>query len=191
MINSILLETHTHKKIYLCNILDTNSTVHNSIRDIRNSDAVRKYMYSQHIISLEEHINWLIMLKNNPQKNIVFVIFNEQKEPCGILSVTNIDLYHQKAEWAFYVKPDERGGIGRTLEKFVLSYVFDDLKLNKLNCEVLYDNQVVINLHHKFFFQTEGVRRSHCFKENVFCDVVLMGITKQDYINNLEKISGL
>lgn len=185
----LCIQTHLGNSYKLVNILDTNSEVQSTIRDIRNSDAVRKYMYSQHIISQEEHDNWLMMLKSNPQKNIVFVVSDNQQQPCGILSITNIDLYHKRADWAFYIKPDARGGIGRTLEKFVLSFVFSELKLNKLNCEVLIDNQAVINLHTKFFFQKEGIRREHCFKDNAFYDVVLMGITKEDYINNLNKIS--
>jgi RimJ/RimL family protein N-acetyltransferase len=46
----------------------------------------------------------------------------------------------------------------------------------------LQTNEAVINLHLKFGFEQEGVKRDHCFIDNQFQNVVLMGITKNDYL---------
>ena len=39
------------------------------------------------------------------------------------------------------------------LEFFVIDYVFNELKLSKLNCEVIEHNDAVVRLHEKFGFK--------------------------------------
>jgi RimJ/RimL family protein N-acetyltransferase len=53
--------------------------------------------------------------------------------------------------------------------------------LEKLNCEVLQSNPAVISLHQKFGFSVEGVRRQNVIKDNVRVDVVMLGITRQEW----------
>ena len=60
----------------------------------------------------------------------------------------------------------------------MLDYGFTEAGLEKLNCEVLASNPAVINMHLKFGFQQEGVRRQNTLKNGQHMDVVLLGITK-------------
>ena len=61
------------KKLNLVNIVQTSKDVQESVRLIRNEDQVRKWMYTDHVISAEEHGNWLTRLKTDT-RNIVFVV---------------------------------------------------------------------------------------------------------------------
>lgn len=53
--------------------------------------------------------------------------------------------------------------------------------IEKLNCEVLETNPAVIKMHQKFGFELEGVRRKNILKDGSRIDVVLLGITKEEW----------
>ena len=63
----------------------------------------------------------------------------------------------------------------------MLDYVFDDLGLNKLWCEVLVENEQVIALHQQFGFSREAVFRDHICKDGRIIDVVGLGMTAADW----------
>jgi len=84
----------------------------------------------------------------------------------GIVNIFNLDRRQQRCYWAFYIAEQElRGkGVGSFVEYSVLKYVFDQLQLRKLCCEVLAFNEPVIEMHRKFGFQIEGRLRAHVMK---------------------------
>ena len=62
-----------------------------------------------------------------------------------------------------------------------MNFIFDDLKLEKLNCEVLENNSAVIKMHKKFNFKDEGFKRSYIQKGNNRLGVNLLGITRKEW----------
>ena len=64
----------------------------------------------------------------------------------------------------------------------MLSYVFNELNLNKLRCEVFVSNDMVIKMHEKFGFRREAYFREHCFKKDKFEDAVGLAILKREWI---------
>ncbi|BBV82417.1 MULTISPECIES: UDP-4-amino-4,6-dideoxy-N-acetyl-beta-L-altrosamine N-acetyltransferase [Enterobacter cloacae complex] len=167
------------KKLNLVNIVQTSKDVQESVRLIRNEEQVRKWMYTDHVISTEEHDNWLTRL-NTDNRNIVFVVI-ENEEPVGVVSVNAIDNTHQKADWAYYLTATARSGVGAVLEFFVIDYVFNELKLSKLNCEVIEHNDAVVRLHEKFGFKKEGFRESNILKNGERLGVHFLGLTKEGW----------
>ncbi len=151
------------------------------VRDIRNEESVRKWMYTDHVISTTEHLEWINNLKKD-NRQIVFVVLSEKYTPLGVISINNIDYFHRKASWAYYLTQTERGGVGPSLEYFFINFVFDNLNLEKLNCEIIEGNFTIVKLHKKFFFQEEGFRRSDIIKNGVRIGVHLLGLTKQDWL---------
>lgn len=151
------------------------------VRDIRNEENVRKWMYTDHMISTTEHLEWINNLKKD-DRQIVFVILSEECIPLGVISINNIDYLHKKANWAYYLTQTERSGLGPSLEYFFVNFVFDNLKMEKLNCEVIEGNFTIVKLHKKFFFQEEGFRRSDIIRNGVRIGVHLLGLTKEDWL---------
>ena len=135
------------------------------IREIRNSKNIRNSMYTDHEIDLNEHLNWIKNLKNNNTK-LVFAIFKKTNIPIGVISVDSLDNKNKKASWSFYLEESSRAGLGAFLEYEFLNFIFDDLKLEKLNWEVLENNSAVIKMHKKFNFKDEGFKRSYIQKGN-------------------------
>lgn len=151
-----------------------------AVRDVRNQASVRKSMYTEHEIPLKEHLAWVDRLSND-NRQIVFVVFVDDVVS-GVVSVNNIDRLHLKSDWAFYLDENVRGGLGASLEFKLINFVFDQLGLEKLNCEVIETNDSVVKLHKKFGFQEEGFRRENIVKNEQRIGVYFLGLTKSDWV---------
>lgn len=159
------------------------------IRNIRNQISVRASMYSDHLISSEEHINWIKSVTTN-EKNIVFVVLSYAEKVLGVVSLQNYEVKQKRSSWAFYLDEDVRGGLGAFIEFNFLDFSFIELELEKLNCEVIELNEPVIKLHKKFYFLEEGLRRSEVIKNDNRVGVILLGLLKEEWLSNREAFLG-
>ena len=136
-------------------------------------------MYTDHEISLDEHLDWIEKLRNDKTRIVFIILVNDIVS--GILSVSALDPFHKKSDWAFYLTNKIRVGLGAALEFSLLNFVFDDLLLEKLNCEVIETNAAVVKLHKKFGFLEEGFKRSNIEKNGRRLGVYCLGITKDEW----------
>ena len=150
-----------------------------AIRKIRNQNSVRESMYTEHKISLDEHLAWVQRLKHD-NRQIVFIVLIDDVVS-GVVSVTAIDRIHLKSDWAFYLDTSVRGGLGAALEFGLINFIFQRVELEKLNCEVIETNEAVVKLHKKFGFVEEGFRRENIIKNESRVGVFCLGLTKSDW----------
>ncbi len=165
--------------------LDTESQM--KVREIRNEENVRKWMYTDQVIGANEHLAWINRLKQD-DRQIVFVALNDVHTPLGVVSVNAIDRLHKKTDWAYYLTETARGGLGSAIEYSFINFIFDSLGMEKLNCEVIKGNDAVVKLHKKFLFQEEGFRRSNVLKNGVRIGVHFLGLTKEDWLAGKKEI---
>ncbi|MCZ5362331.1 hypothetical protein O5631_09450 [Escherichia coli] len=84
-----------YKKLNLLNIVHSSEDIQEKVRCIRNEPQIRKWMYTDHLISKDEHKNWIERLRNE-SRNFVYVVMNDYDEPIGVVSVNSIDLKNKK-----------------------------------------------------------------------------------------------
>ncbi len=147
---------------------------------IRNSDAVRGSMYTDHDIGVAEHLAYIAGLRDDDRRKVLAVLRDGQTA-VGVVSLSQIDRQHRKTDWAFYLGAGERGGLGSALELFMLDHVFFEMGMEKLNCEVLETNPGVVAMHRKFGFADEGFRRSNIVRNGARIGVHLLGMTRDDW----------
>lgn len=147
----------------------------------RNLPEVAQYMYTDHEITLEEHTRWFASISNDSHRK--YWIITLDAIDVGLVNIYNLDWHNRRSYWAFYLaSPMVRGrGVGSFVEYSILQYVFGELQLNKLCCEVLGFNEAVVNMHKNFGFIQEGLYRQHIFKDGNFIDVVALGILKDEW----------
>ena len=150
----------------------------------RNAPNVRANMYTQHEISLNDHLAWWASIKNRVDQK--YFMFEAKDQPCGIVAFNEIDLVNNNSSWAFYASPDAVRGTGSCMEFLALDYAFSEMNLHKLNCEVLAFNTPVIKLHQKFGFKVEGVLREQYKKDLEYFDVYQVGILAAEWSQNRE-----
>jgi len=163
------------KEIKFENILKVNDKIKERVRQWRNKEEIRKYMLSQHIITKEEHLNWIESLKNRNDWKF-WVIFVDEI-PIGSVYLQNIDLKKLTSEWGFYIGEDDfKGkGLGKHILFKLLEFYFEEMKFEVLFTKVISNNIAAINIYRKFKFKMI----------NDFLDnqkkVVLLKFTKKDW----------
>ena len=168
MVTKIIL-----KKIELCS-----DEQKNAIRLLRNEEHVRKFMYTDHEISIKEHILWLKDLKKDPNRQ-VFLVLKNDRIVIGAVSLVDIDRNEKEAGWAFYLEQNAKGGLGPILEYTLIDYAFNQMNLETLKCEVLENNPNVLRLHRKFFFCVERFEKMRVYKNNKWLGAFFLSLSKK------------
>ena len=158
------------------------------LREWRNSPEVKSYMHHDHEISVDEHDRWFNGIFSDETVKFWMIVYNG--EDVGVVNLKDIDYVNKRCDWAFYIGSEEhRGkGIGAYVEYFVLKYVFEELRFNRIYGDVLDFNEHVVNIHKKFGFTVEGVQRQHVFKEGKFHDIILVGYLREDWLKNKKNV---
>ena len=152
------------------------------IRDWRNQPSVAQYQYTDHTITAEEHEKWFARAVSDPTARYWIITWNG--EDVGLANLYDINRRSQRGYWAFYLAQDGfRGkGIGSAVEYLVLLHVFEELRLNKLCCEVLASNPAVVQMHKSFGFREEGRFRQHVVKGGKPADVHCLGMLRGEWL---------
>ena len=151
------------------------------IRNWRNSKEVSQYMYTENHITSEQQKAWFEKISKD--QNAKYWIIEYEDKPLGLVSITEMSQVFDSCFWAFYLgDTNVRGaGIGSKIEYNILKYVFEDIGLNKLRCEVLTTNPSVIVMHEKFGFRREAYYREHVLKNGQYFDVVGLAMLKREW----------
>jgi len=172
--------TENTKEYTLKNICSCSMEQQLQVLKLRNQLTVRKSKFSDHLIDLNEHLSWIsTLLTDNKRRE--FVLLKGGNEPIGVVSVKAIDTLHKKTDLSLYVLEQEQNGLVELLEYKIVEFVFNRMKLDKLNCEVIQTNTSALTIHKRFGFIEEGLRRSDIIKEGKRMDVYLLGLTKEDW----------
>lgn len=137
----------------------------------RNHADVRRYMFTQHEISLDEHRNWFAKASQDLSRCLLIV--EENKQAIGYVQFSRVE-DGGVADWGFYARPDAPKGSGRKLGVIALNHAFGPLKLHKVCGQAIESNQASIAFHQCLGFALEGVLRDqkringtyhslHCF----------------------------
>ena len=116
----------------------------------RNSPNVRKWMYNQETITLDEHLNYLKSLQAKKDR-LYFLVKNEYGY-YGVVDLTSIRQDVKTAELGIYVRPGLKG-FGSLLMELLINFAFDVLNLQSLIAKVFENNISALNLYQKFGFQ--------------------------------------
>ena len=169
------------RKIKLALLTSLDIQLQLKVREIRNEENVRKWMYTDNIIDVDEHLNWINQLKHD-DRQIVFVVLDEIDALLGLVSVNALNLRHKTTDWAYYLTSSERRGLGSAIEFSFINFIFNTLGIEKLNCEVIEGNDAVVKMHKKFLFKEEGFRRSNISKNGARMGVHFLGLTNEDWL---------
>jgi len=152
-----------------------------TIRLWRNLPQIRRYMLTDHVISPEEHAAWFDRVFDNPRYRHWIIRCDE--EDVGLLNLYDIDARNRRCYWGVYVAgANVRGkNVGMFAEYFVLQYVFEELQFDKVCCETLDFNRVVLRMHEAFGFVQEGRLRRHIVRGGEAHDVICMGILRSEW----------
>lgn len=147
----------------------------------RNHPDVRRYMYTQHEIALDEHQRWFERSLQDPKKHLL--VFEVNQQPLGFVNF-NEAVNGSIADWGFYVAPDAPKGSGRQLGCAALSHAFTQLQLHKVCGQALAYNERSIQFHQSLGFQQEGILRDQHFDGERHHHVICFGLLCHEWKPN-------
>ena len=116
----------------------------------RNNQNIRKWMFHQELISLEQHRAFIDALQS--RKDALYFLLYEDKEAIGVIDFTDIDLQRGSAEIGLYTNPSLHG-VGKKMMQNIIRYGFGHLKLKRLYAAAFKSNTKAIALYSRFHFQ--------------------------------------
>lgn len=139
--------------------------------------------------SLEFHKNWFVNLQKD-NLNQRFAIDTKDQGIIGISSIINIDWRNNHA-WHGVMLGDKdiRGkGYGQDAVMATMRYAFDEMHLERLDGSIIEYNTISYSFYcNKLGWKKEGIRRNYYFRKGRYWDQIIVGITKADYQELLEK----
>lgn len=144
----------------------------------RNHPEVRRYMYTQHEITLDEHTKWFESASVDSTRHLL--IFEKDKEPLGFINISEVKS-GGIADWGFYLSPQAPKGTGQELGNTALDYGFKSASLHKICGQALSYNQRSIAFHLRLGFKQEGILRHQHFDGQNYHDVACFGLLASEW----------
>lgn len=100
----------------------------------------------------------------------------------GGIGVHEADQLNGTFEYGLGVDPEHKGnGYGAEAALLILRFMFDERRFQKCESHVYDYNAASLKLHHKLGFVEEGRLRRHLFLAGDYHDVVLFGMTDEEF----------
>ena len=144
----------------------------------RNDPDVRKYMFTQHEISYDEHLQWFYKASTDISRKLLIV--EESKNPIGYVQFNHVSV-GGIADWGFYARPGAPKGSGLKLGVASLNYAFNELGLHKVMGEAIHSNEISISFHKKLGFVQEGILREHKKIGNEYYHLYCFGLLSHEW----------
>jgi UDP-4-amino-4,6-dideoxy-N-acetyl-beta-L-altrosamine N-acetyltransferase len=140
----------------------------------RNHPEIRRFMLSQHEITLAEHRAWFDRASRDETRALL--VIEEYGGPLGCVIFSGVEK-NATADWSFYSAPGSPAGTGTRICATALDFAFSELRLHKVAGQVLDFNLASIRIHQRLGFTREGSLREHSLingtHHNLFCFGVL------------------
>jgi UDP-4-amino-4,6-dideoxy-N-acetyl-beta-L-altrosamine N-acetyltransferase len=139
----------------------------------RNSERIRQAMYTDHVITRDEHYAWFEQVTRD---NVTMhFVFEYEKRPLGVVNVVGIDRRHLRCVWGFYIGEEAAPpGSGLAMGYLALEYLFEKEGLHRVMGEAL--NEASIKFHRRLGFVEEGRLVDHVVKNGRYTDVISFAI---------------
>lgn len=147
----------------------------------RNSDRIRSVMFTNHKISMQEHLTWFERIKK--QEILTHFIFAYRNRPIGYISYIDIDRINGTCSSGTYL--GEQAEIpklaGIALEYFTTEYAFENLGMRKIWAYCFAYNKKILKLNKLFGCKQEGYLKKHVIKDGKYEDLVLVSMFYDDW----------
>lgn len=126
---------------------------------------------------------WYETYLNNRNNTIRCAITDEKDLILGLVSLTNIDYLNKSAILHIMVGPNNQNkGVGTFGIKEILNHAFLNYNLQRVELEVLEDNEIAKKVYEKVGFQKEGIKRNVCYKNGKYKNMIIMSILKDEFL---------
>lgn len=143
----------------------------------RNSERIRAFMYTDHLITMDEHLKWFHYIRHGNTGHAL--IFEDGGRPLGTVNINRINRSDNSCHWGFYVGDSSAPkGSGTALGCLGLRYIFEHLRLDMVTGEAFSFNRASIGLHLKLGFQPAEEPSCKVLKNGSYKEVLRFSLSK-------------
>ncbi|WP_412852676.1 UDP-4-amino-4,6-dideoxy-N-acetyl-beta-L-altrosamine N-acetyltransferase [Ectothiorhodospira shaposhnikovii] len=146
----------------------------------RNHPDIRRFMLSQHEITLAEHQAWFGRASRDEARALLVIEEHGQPRGCVIFSGVH---KNATAEWSFYSAPGNPAGTGTRICAEALNFAFNELDVHKVAGKVLDFNHPSIRVHQRLGFTQEGNLREHSLINGTHHNLLCFGILSGEWLS--------
>ena len=131
----------------------------------------------------KDSIKKWILFHNEKTDEVLYIIQDiASGKLIGQVGFYNIDYRIGKAEFAILIADNFfRGkGFGDLCIKYMLTFGFNQLNLNRIELSLLSNNIKAMHLYNKNGFEQEGIQKQAQYKNGCYIDVILMAKFKEN-----------
>lgn len=139
----------------------------------RNHPDIRRFMFTRHEITLNEHRNWFAKASQDVTRSLLIV--EDKQQPIGYVQFTQV-VEGGVADWGFYTRPGAAKGTGSKLGIAALSHAFGILQLHKVCGQAIENNYASIAFHKRMGFRQEGLLRDQQSIDGLYHDLYCFGL---------------
>ncbi|MGE7872437.1 GNAT family N-acetyltransferase [Bacillus paramycoides] len=170
------------ERIYLRTLCELDAPI---ILESTMDEEIRYMTGTKSNFSLEQIQTHIDKVNNDSSRYDFAICLKGTDEMIGDLSILDIDEGNQRAGFRISMASVLLTGKGYGTEaiKMALSFVFEQLKLNRLQLEIFSHNVRGMRAYEKVGFVKEGILRQSLFYNDAYSDEIIMAILKSDYKN--------
>lgn len=162
--------TKNKNNLQLINFVELSLDDKKMILEWRNHPDIKKWMYNQEDIKLDDHLSFIESLKQRDDK--LYFLVKQNNENIGVIDFIQI-IKNESVHMGLYANPSVFGK-GKILINEIINYSFNILKVKKIISEVFVENKKAYNVYVKFNFH-EISRKVESYKE-----VICMELKNED-----------
>jgi UDP-4-amino-4,6-dideoxy-N-acetyl-beta-L-altrosamine N-acetyltransferase len=151
----------------------------------RVSEQVTTYMYTDIEPNLDNQRKWFEKISRDEHSQ--YWVISSRNQGIGLVSLNDISWNHRRTSWAYYIGDSNYNMLGAMIAPYLYNYAFLELKLNKLQGEVMEGNINVRNIHLKHGCREVGVLKEHIYKNGKFHDVYIYEMLAANWKDQLHK----
>lgn len=150
----------------------------------RNSEQVKRNLFSQANITRESHLEYLKRFVETGRCKQFIIEAADAHLDIGTVFIKNIDEDNRKAEFGILIGEEcARGkGYGTAATDQMLKIAFEQYNMNRIYLHVLEENIAGIKAYLKAGFIKEGLLIEDFCRGEQYHNVVVMGITQRDWL---------
>lgn len=155
------------------------------LQQMINDEEIERMMWGYSFpVARHQQIKWIENLSG--EKSVFRAIIDVDSKAIGTIILTDIDMRNGTAEIHIKLADSaERGkGYGADAVSALLSYSFDELRLNCIYCKVKEDNIASQKMFEKCGFVKDGCLRSRVYRNGRYYDFYEYSVLKDEYFRN-------
>ena len=131
----------------------------------------------------QDFIDLVISKYKSGEYNDWALIYKENQKMIGTCGFTRIDKENSVVEIGYVINPDYWGmGIATEAASKVISFAFEELKVNRVEARFLFGNSASLAVTKKIGMKFEGYQREAMFVKGKFKTIGISSILRREYL---------